>query len=89
MTAIAASASARRRAGVPRTNSAAQAIPSPTNGPGDGGTFPDVWLEVIEGAGLFADEERATEVAEALLPVLTLIRSFNGPVRAGTVVRGV
>ena len=33
-------------------------------------TFPDARLEVIEGAGLFAHEERPAEVAEALLPVL-------------------
>lgn len=35
------------------------------------GTFPDARLEVVEGAGLFAHEERPTEVARALLPVLT------------------
>ena len=35
------------------------------------GTFPDARLEVIEGAGLFAHEERPAAVAEALLPVLT------------------
>ena len=34
-------------------------------------TFPDARLEVIDGAGLFAHEERPVEVAEALLPVLT------------------
>ncbi len=34
-------------------------------------TFPDARLAVIEGAGLFSHEERPTEVAEALLPVLT------------------
>jgi pimeloyl-ACP methyl ester carboxylesterase len=34
-------------------------------------TFPDARLEVIDGAGLFAHEERPAEVAEALLPVLT------------------
>jgi haloalkane dehalogenase len=34
-------------------------------------TFPDARLEVIEGAGLFAHEERPAAVAEALLPVLT------------------
>ena len=34
-------------------------------------TFPDARLDVIEGAGLFAHEERPAEVAEALLPVLT------------------
>ncbi|MCU0311133.1 MAG: alpha/beta hydrolase [Acidimicrobiales bacterium] len=33
--------------------------------------FPDTHLRVIEGAGLFAHEERPAEVAEALLPVLT------------------
>ena len=33
-------------------------------------TFPDVRLKVIEGAGLFAHEERPTEVAKALLPTL-------------------
>jgi haloalkane dehalogenase len=33
-------------------------------------TFPDARLAVIEGAGLFAHEERPAEVAEALLPVL-------------------
>jgi haloalkane dehalogenase len=32
--------------------------------------FPDANLEVIAGAGLFAHEERPTEVAKALLPVL-------------------
>ena len=37
-------------------------------------TFPDARLEVIEGAGLFAHEERPAEVAEALLPVLTRSR---------------
>jgi pimeloyl-ACP methyl ester carboxylesterase len=35
------------------------------------GSFPDARLEVIEGAGLFAHEERPAEVAAALLPVLT------------------
>ncbi|MBK9180576.1 MAG: alpha/beta hydrolase [Acidimicrobiales bacterium] len=35
------------------------------------GTFPDARLQVIEGAGLFAHEERPAEVARALLPVLT------------------
>jgi pimeloyl-ACP methyl ester carboxylesterase len=35
------------------------------------GTFPDARLEVIEGAGLFAHEERPADVARALLPVLT------------------
>ncbi len=34
-------------------------------------TFPDAHLAVIEGAGLFAHEERPAEVAHALLPVLT------------------
>jgi haloalkane dehalogenase len=34
------------------------------------GTFPDARLEVVEGAGLFAHEERPAEVAAALLPVL-------------------
>lgn len=34
-------------------------------------TFPDARLEVIEGAGLFAHEERPAAVARALLPVLT------------------
>ncbi len=34
-------------------------------------TFPDARIEVIEGAGLFAHEERPTEVARALLPTLT------------------
>jgi haloalkane dehalogenase len=34
------------------------------------GTFPDARLEVVAGAGLFAHEERPTEVAQALLPVL-------------------
>ena len=37
-------------------------------------SFPDARLEVIEGAGLFAHEERPAEVAEALLPVLTAAR---------------
>jgi len=35
------------------------------------GTFPDARLTVVEGAGLFSHEERPTEVAAALLPVLT------------------
>ncbi len=35
------------------------------------GTFSDARLEVVEGAGLFAHEERPAEVARALLPVLT------------------
>jgi pimeloyl-ACP methyl ester carboxylesterase len=35
------------------------------------GTFPDARLTVLEGAGLFSHEERPTEVAAALLPVLT------------------
>jgi pimeloyl-ACP methyl ester carboxylesterase len=34
------------------------------------GTFPDARLHVVEGAGLFVHEERAQEVAQALLPVL-------------------
>lgn len=34
-------------------------------------TFPDAHLEVVQGAGLFAHEERPAEVARALLPVLT------------------
>ncbi len=33
-------------------------------------TFPDAELHVVEGAGLFAHEERPAEVAEALLPTL-------------------
>ncbi len=33
--------------------------------------FPDARLEVIEGAGLFAHEERPADVARALLPTLT------------------
>ncbi len=33
-------------------------------------TFPDAQLAVIEGAGLFAHEERPAEVASALLPIL-------------------
>jgi pimeloyl-ACP methyl ester carboxylesterase len=33
-------------------------------------TFPHAELHVVEGAGLFAHEERPAEVAEALLPVL-------------------
>ena len=37
-------------------------------------SFPDARLEVIEGAGLFAHEERPAEVAQALLPVLTRAR---------------
>ncbi len=35
------------------------------------GTFPNARLQIIEGAGLFAHEERPAEVARALLPVLT------------------
>ena len=35
------------------------------------GTFPNASLKVIEGAGLFAHEERPAEVAEALLHVLS------------------
>ena len=38
------------------------------------GTFPNARLEVIEGAGLFAHEERPAEVARALLPALTAPR---------------
>jgi pimeloyl-ACP methyl ester carboxylesterase len=38
------------------------------------GTFPDGRLDIIEGAGLFAHEERPAEVARALLPVLTADR---------------
>lgn len=34
------------------------------------GTFPDARLEVVQGAGLFAHEERPAEVAGALLPIL-------------------
>ncbi len=34
------------------------------------GTFPNARLHVVEGAGLFAHEERPEEVAEALLPIL-------------------
>lgn len=34
------------------------------------GTFPDADLAVIAGAGLFSHEERAAEVAAALLPRL-------------------
>lgn len=34
------------------------------------GTFPEARLEVIKGAGLFCHEERPSEVAQALLPVL-------------------
>ena len=37
-------------------------------------SFPDARLQIIEGAGLFAHEERPAEVAEALLPVLTATR---------------
>jgi len=37
------------------------------------GTFPNARLRVVEGAGLFAHEERPKEVAEALLP--TLVKS--------------
>ncbi len=36
-----------------------------------GSAFPNAHLDVIEGAGLFAHEERPAEVAAALLPVLT------------------
>lgn len=42
------------------------------------GTFPDAQLAVVEGAGLFAHEERPAEVAQALLPVLTGERSSEG-----------
>lgn len=35
------------------------------------GGFPDARLHVVEGARLFAHEERPEEVARALLPVLT------------------
>lgn len=35
------------------------------------GSFPDARLAVIEGAGLFSHEERPSEVAQALLPVLS------------------
>jgi haloalkane dehalogenase len=35
------------------------------------GSFPDARLRIIEGAGLFAHEERPAEVAAALRPVLT------------------
>jgi pimeloyl-ACP methyl ester carboxylesterase len=35
------------------------------------GTFPRADLAVVEGAGLFAHEERPTEVARALVPVLS------------------
>lgn len=34
-------------------------------------SFPNAEIEVIEGAGLFSHEERPTEVAAALLPILT------------------
>jgi len=34
------------------------------------GTFPDAQLAVVSGAGLFSHEERPTEVADALLPIL-------------------
>lgn len=37
-------------------------------------TFPDAHLTVIHGAGLFAHEERPTEVAHALLPTLRTTR---------------
>jgi pimeloyl-ACP methyl ester carboxylesterase len=33
-------------------------------------TFPNAHLTVIKGAGLFSHEERPSDVAEALLPVL-------------------
>jgi len=35
------------------------------------GTFPHARLAVVNGAGLFSHEERPTDVAQALLPVLT------------------
>ena len=35
------------------------------------GSFPDARLTVIEGAGLFAHEERPAEVAAALLTTVT------------------
>lgn len=35
------------------------------------GTFPDAALSVLSGVGLFSHEERPSEVAQALLPVLT------------------
>ena len=38
-------------------------------------TFPDARLAVVDGAGLFAHEERPAEVAAALLPVLTGARA--------------
>jgi pimeloyl-ACP methyl ester carboxylesterase len=41
-------------------------------------TFPNAHLEVINGAGLFAHEERPAEVAQALLPVLTASPEANG-----------
>ncbi len=44
--------------------------------------FPDARLAVIAGAGLFAHEERPTEVAKALLPVLTATRSTREATRA-------
>jgi haloalkane dehalogenase len=34
------------------------------------GTFADARLTVVKGAGLFSHEERAAEVAGALLPTL-------------------
>ena len=33
-------------------------------------TFPDAQLQIVEGAGLFAHEERPAEVAAALLDVI-------------------
>ena len=38
-------------------------------------SFPDARLTVIPGAGLFSHEERPADVAAALLPVLTAVRS--------------
>ena len=35
-------------------------------------TFPNASIEIIEGAGLFSHEERPAEVANAVLPTLTL-----------------
>lgn len=60
--AMAVSASVRRWAGAHSMNSAAHAMVD---------TFPDARLAVIEGAGLFAHEERPAEVTQALLPLLT------------------
>ena len=41
-------------------------------------TFPDARLHVVEGAGLFAHEERPAEVAKALLPVLLAANASRG-----------